>query len=202
MSERNQNDGGSEKLKHFVSDAPFDPYSTDALTPEQARNQAINALAAVNNGEDPAGARDAARNAPTMEDLGRRVIRDHAAYHCKPRTVVGYRYYLKAYINPHIGTLKVRDILRSDIAKFHHDLRYTPVQANRCMQLLSKMFNLAELWGYDRTARIPAATFRSTRRRNESATSQRRNWPGSARSCANANRKASRASRPSTPSAC
>ena len=37
MSVRNQNDGGSEKLKHFVSDAPFDPYSTDALTPEQAR---------------------------------------------------------------------------------------------------------------------------------------------------------------------
>ena len=117
------------------------------LTPEKARTQAINALAAVKNGEDPAGARDAARNAPTMEDLGRRVILDHATHHCKPRTVVGYRYYLKAYINPRIGTLKVRDILRSDIAKFHHDLRDTPVQANRCMQLLSKMFNLAELWG-------------------------------------------------------
>ena len=37
MSERDQNDSGSEPLKHFVSDAPFDPYSTDALTPEQAR---------------------------------------------------------------------------------------------------------------------------------------------------------------------
>ncbi len=37
MSERDQNDDGSEKLKHFVSDAPFDPYSTDELTPEQAR---------------------------------------------------------------------------------------------------------------------------------------------------------------------
>ena len=69
------------------------------LTPERARTQAINALAAVKNGEDPAGARDAARNAPTMEDLGRRVIRDHAVYHCKPRTVVGYRYYLTA--RPH-----------------------------------------------------------------------------------------------------
>ena len=73
------------------------------LTPEKARTQAINALAAVKNGEDPAGARDAARNAPTMEDLGRRVILDHATHHCKPRTVVGYRYYLKAYINPCIG---------------------------------------------------------------------------------------------------
>ena len=43
MSERDQNNGGtggggpSEPLEHFVSDAPFDPYSTAALTPEQER---------------------------------------------------------------------------------------------------------------------------------------------------------------------
>ena len=37
MSERNQDDGASEPLKHFVSSDPFDPYSTDELTPEQAR---------------------------------------------------------------------------------------------------------------------------------------------------------------------
>ena len=37
MSERDQNDGASEALKHYVDKAPFDPYSTDALTPEQAR---------------------------------------------------------------------------------------------------------------------------------------------------------------------
>jgi integrase len=117
------------------------------LTPQRARSQAVNALAAVKNGEDPAGVRDVARNAPTMKDLGRRVIRDHAAHHCKPSTVVGYRYYLKAYINPRIGTLKVRDIVRPDIAKFHHNFRDTPVQANRCLQFLSKAFNLAEVWG-------------------------------------------------------
>jgi integrase len=117
------------------------------LTPQKARSQAVNALAAVKNGEDPAAVRDDARNAPTMKDFGQRVIRDHAAHHCKPSTVVGYRYYLKAYINPRIGTLKVHDILRSDIAKFHHDFRDTPVQANRCLQFLSKAFNLAEVWG-------------------------------------------------------
>ncbi|MDP6620576.1 MAG: hypothetical protein QGG90_14205, partial [Nitrospinota bacterium] len=37
------------------------------LTPEKARTQAINALAAVKNGEDPAGARDAAER--TLSDL-------------------------------------------------------------------------------------------------------------------------------------
>jgi integrase len=117
------------------------------LTPQRARFQAINALAAVKNGEDPAGVREVTRAALTVEDLGRRVIRDHAAHHCKPSTVVGYSYYLKAYINPRIGTLKVSDIVRPDIAKFHHDFRDTPIQANRCLQFLSKAFNLAEVWG-------------------------------------------------------
>ncbi len=44
MSEQNQTGAGasggggpSEPLKHFVSDAPFNPYSTAALTPEQER---------------------------------------------------------------------------------------------------------------------------------------------------------------------
>ena len=38
------------------------------------------------------------------------------------------------------------DIQRSDIAALHHDMRDTPYQANRTLGVLSKMFNLAELW--------------------------------------------------------
>ena len=117
------------------------------LSSQSARSLAINALAAVKNGEDPASVRHAARTALTVADLGQRVIRDHATHHCKPSTVVGYRYYLKAYINPRIGSMKVRDIVRPEIAKFHHDFRDIPVQANRCLQFLSKAFNLAEIWG-------------------------------------------------------
>ena len=43
-------------------------------------------------------------------------------------------------------TMPVPDIQRSDIAALHHDLRDTPYQANRTLGVLSKMFNLAELW--------------------------------------------------------
>ena len=117
------------------------------VTPEQARTQAIKILARVRDGEDPAGDRKGARAAPTIADLGRRVVEDHAVHHCRPSTVVGYRYYVKAYINPRIGTLKVSEITRPDIARLHHDLRFAPVQANRCLQFLSKAFNLAEVWG-------------------------------------------------------
>jgi integrase len=30
---------------------------------------------------------------------------------------------------------------------FHHDLRHIPYQANRNLEIISKMFNLAEMWG-------------------------------------------------------
>ena len=38
-------------------------------------------------------------------------------------------------------------ITRADVAKFHHDLRHIPYQANRCLEVVSKMFSLAEMWG-------------------------------------------------------
>jgi integrase len=101
----------------------------------------------VGEGQDPAGARRLTRGDLTVDDLGRRVIEEHALLHCKPRTVDGYRYYLKAYIHDRIGHLRVSEISRADIAQFHHDLRFAPVQANRCLQFLSKAFNLAEVWG-------------------------------------------------------
>jgi integrase len=117
------------------------------LTTEKARTEAIKVLGRVKDGEDPAGARLKFRNELTVSDLGRRVIEEHAIHHCKPRTVDGYRYYLKAYIGDRIGHLRVSEITRADVAKFHHNVRFAPVQANRCLQFLSKAFNLAEVWG-------------------------------------------------------
>ena len=54
---------------------------------------------------------------------------------------------MKFFIDPRIGTRKVTEIQRSDIAELHHGMRETPYQANRTLGVLSKMFNLAELWG-------------------------------------------------------
>jgi integrase len=45
------------------------------------------------------------------------------------------------------STRKVTDIERRDIAEFHHSLSHIPYQANRTLGVLSKMFNLAEVWG-------------------------------------------------------
>jgi integrase len=41
----------------------------------------------------------------------------------------------------------VTDIERKDIAALHHGLSHIPYQANRTLGVLSKTFNLAEVWG-------------------------------------------------------
>ena len=44
------------------------------------------------------------------------------------------------FILPALGQLTVTGITRADVAKFHHDLRHIPYQANRCLEVISKMF--------------------------------------------------------------
>ena len=105
------------------------------------------AISEAKGGLDPAAARDARRKAPTMKQLGKRFLEDYVPDHCKPSTAYEYGRSVKFFIDPRIGSRKVRDIQRSDIADLHHALRETPYQANRTLGVLSKLFNLAEMWG-------------------------------------------------------
>jgi integrase len=117
------------------------------LTCEQARNRAITIVAAARNGEDPAAERDAGRKAITVKELSERFNMEHISIRVKPSTVKEYRRNLERFILPALGRLTVTGITRADVAKFHHDLRHIPYQANRCLEVVSKMFSLAELWG-------------------------------------------------------
>ena len=45
-----------------------------------------------------------------------------------------------------MGRRKAEDIRRRDVAALHFNMRDTRHQANRMLALLSKMFNMAELW--------------------------------------------------------
>ena len=58
-----------------------------------------------------------------------------------------HRMSIGLYIAPRFAKRNVTEIERRDIAALHHDMRATPYQANRTLAVLSKMFNLAELWG-------------------------------------------------------
>lgn len=117
------------------------------LTPEKARRMAFKVLAAVKDGEDPAGERSRARKACTVKELVERFDQEHISVRLKPGTAAEYRRNLRRFILPALGRLKVADVTRADIAKFHHDLRHIPYQANRNLEVISKMFSMAEMWG-------------------------------------------------------
>ena len=117
------------------------------LACEQARNQAMTIIAAARNGEDPAAKRDTDREAITVIELADRVDKEHIALRVKASTGKEYRRNLKRFILPALSRLRVNELTRADVAKFHHDLRHIPYQANRCLEIISKMFSLAEMWG-------------------------------------------------------
>ena len=122
------------------------------VTADAARRRAIAHIAEARNGVDPAAERDAARSRVTMGALADRFLEEHVANHCKASTARDNRRSIRLYIAPRFAKRDVtdierRDIERRDIAALHHDMRATPYQANRTLAVLSKMFNLAELWG-------------------------------------------------------
>ena len=116
------------------------------VTPAQARTRAAEIISETRVGRDPASWNRPAAKAPTMRELGGRFLREYVSDHCKASTAEEYRRAIKQCIEPKIGKLPVTEVQRSDIAALHHGLRHTPYQANRTLAVLSKMFNLAELW--------------------------------------------------------
>jgi hypothetical protein len=120
---------------------------SSVLTCEQARNRAIGIIAATKNGDDPAARRDADRRAITVKELAERFEKEHIDLRLKPSTSKGYKRMLERFVLPRLGNLRVNEVTRADIAQLHHDLRHIAYDANRCLEMISKMFNLAEMWG-------------------------------------------------------
>jgi Arm DNA-binding domain/Phage integrase, N-terminal SAM-like domain len=104
------------------------------LACEQARNRAMTIVAAARNGEDPAAKRDTDRKAIAITELADRFDKEHIALRVKESTAREYRRNLKRFILPALGRFRVNEVTRADVAKFHHDLRHIPYQANRCLE--------------------------------------------------------------------
>lgn len=118
-----------------------------AITPDEARDLARRTLGDVSRGEDPSGQKQQERRAPNVAALCDRFIDEYVPVRCKPSTQREYKRCCDIFIRPKIGAMKIQDITRPDIAALHHGLRDKPYQANRVLGVLSKMFNLAEVWG-------------------------------------------------------
>ncbi len=113
------------------------------LTPDEARSEAKKLLGAVESGADPIAQRRAARAVRTLREAADEFMRLHVAPKRKNRTHEEYERLLKTHVLPALGARRLVDITRADVARLHAKLSGRPFAANRCMALISSIWNWA-----------------------------------------------------------
>ncbi|MCB1773856.1 MAG: site-specific integrase [Gammaproteobacteria bacterium] len=128
--------------KHLMTLGTYGP-----MTLAQGRNLAKTRLADVITGGDPLEARKKAAAGSTIGDLAATYMTRHA----KPlkRSWKDDQRRLDRHILPRWRNHKVLAITRDDVASLHSRIgKSASYEANRTVALLSKMFELARLWGF------------------------------------------------------
>jgi integrase len=117
------------------------------MTVDGARQAAREALAAVGKGSDPVDDRQSLRAAPSVSGLLDRYLAEHVDVHNAPKTAESARLSIEKHIRPRLGALRAASVTRQDVLELHRAMDETPRHANLTLAILSKAFNLAELWG-------------------------------------------------------
>lgn len=113
------------------------------LTPDEARSKAKAILGAAETGADPIEERRAAREVRTFAAVADDFLRLHVAAKRKGRTRDEYEALLKGHVLPAIGSKRVLDVRRADVARLHGKLADKLFQANRALALVSAIWNWA-----------------------------------------------------------
>jgi integrase len=116
-----------------------------ALTTDQARRAAQEALAGVRLGNDPQAEKTLRRASPTVGGIIDAFLEGHARSKLKAKTVGHYRIALERLRAAH-GSLKAHALTRTHLAALHTGLADTPFAANRFLAVVSKCF----AWGLNR----------------------------------------------------
>jgi integrase len=113
------------------------------LTPDEARSEAKKLLGVVETGVDPIAERRADREVRTFGDVAEDFLSLHVATKRKSRTGGEYRRVLQTRILPALGSKRIVDVRRADVARLHGKLAETPYEANRVLALISVVWNWA-----------------------------------------------------------
>ncbi len=114
-----------------------------------ARNEAGRLRQLIDTGRDPMAERNANRTEPTVRDLCDRYLKDHAKTKKRASSLKGDKSSIQRFIKPQLGGLKISAVSFTDIDRLHQKIsKATPIQANRVVALLSKMFTLSIRWQY------------------------------------------------------
>ena len=135
---------GSGRERRFT----IGKYPSWSVGAARAKAQQLRRL--VDQGGDPLGDIEAAREAPTVADLIARFDAEHIGPRLRKGTARAYRLLVRNHIAPHFGThMKVADVAFADVDALHRKVTRggSTYAANRCLAVLSKMFALSIRWG-------------------------------------------------------
>jgi hypothetical protein len=116
-----------------------------AMAAEEARAAALDAMARIRLGRDPAAEKARQRASLTGSGLIDAFIEGHAAK-LKPKSAESYEGAL-AKLQAAYGGLKAEAITRGQIARLHTSLSATPYAANRMLAAVSSLYAWAESHG-------------------------------------------------------
>jgi integrase len=118
-----------------------------ALTLKEAEKEAKKYLVDVIQGDDPLAEREKERAGNTVKQLCAAYVDRHAV---KKKSAHADIRRINVHLLPAWGALKASAIKRSDIAALHAKIGKNngEYEANRVLALLSKLFELAEKWGF------------------------------------------------------
>jgi integrase len=113
------------------------------LTPDEARSEAKKLLGVAEAGSDPIAERRKDRAIRTFGQVAKDFLILHVATKRKARTGNEYRRILQTCILPAIGSKRIVEVRRGDVARLHAKLVDTPYEANRMLALVSSIWNWA-----------------------------------------------------------
>jgi integrase len=121
---------------------------TSDMPPDRARDLARTIFAQVAEGKDPMKARQLDKEAPTIDDMAARYMKEHAKPFKKDRSVTLDEKNFRLHILPAMGKKRIEEVTKAHILSLVGNLSDRPATANQCIALLSKAFNLAEDWDW------------------------------------------------------
>lgn len=117
-----------------------------ALSADEARRRAARIIARIKAWDEPAAV--VAVRSVTVAELAGKYLREHVAVHCKPRTRVLYEAVVRRHLLPALGATAVSAVRREQVASLHFRLRETPYAANRVVDLLAQILDIAAEQGF------------------------------------------------------
>jgi integrase len=113
------------------------------LTPDEARRLAKVELGAVEGGADPIEERRRERAVRTFQEVAEEFLARHAKAKRKSSTAKAYADLLRLHVYPVIGSTRIVEVKRSDVAKLHGEMHEAPAAANKTVRVISSIWNWA-----------------------------------------------------------